>query len=119
MDDWTDLNNVVKSMGTPNYIAKFNSGGLIDNSQLYETGGKLYIGDIADIIAGGATIGYVTIETFGSTNSSNPFLTMSENGGQECRLWINGANKLGSNCAWSAGFAGSYQPNQLIKADSA
>ncbi|MFZ2256203.1 MAG: hypothetical protein WAW59_00415 [Patescibacteria group bacterium] len=24
--DWTDLNNVVKSSGTPDYIAKFDSG---------------------------------------------------------------------------------------------
>ena len=24
--NWSDLNNVVKSMGTPHYLAKFNSG---------------------------------------------------------------------------------------------
>lgn len=37
-------------MGTPNYIAKFDTAGMINNSQLYETGGKLYIGDIASIL---------------------------------------------------------------------
>ena len=47
---WDGLNNIVRSSGTPNYISKFDSGGLINNSQLYETGGKLYIGDIPGII---------------------------------------------------------------------
>jgi hypothetical protein len=50
LTDWTDLNDVVKSSGTPDFIAKFDSGGLINNSQLYETGGNLYIGDIPGII---------------------------------------------------------------------
>ena len=119
LTDWSDLNNIVKSSGTPNYIAKFNSGGLISNSQIYETGGRLYIGDIPGIIAGAATVGYITIESPGSTNSSNPFLTLSENGGQECRMWITGANKLGSNCSWTAGTSGlGFQPHQIPKADS-
>lgn len=117
--DWTDLNNVVKSSWTPNYIAKFNSGWLIDNSQLYETGWRLFIWDVSSIIAGNATLANITIKSFGATNSSNPFLTLSENGSQECRMWINGVNKLGSNCSWTAGLWGSYQPNQIIKADSA
>jgi hypothetical protein len=38
LTDWTDLNNIVKSTGTPNYIAKFGSTGTIGNSSLYETG---------------------------------------------------------------------------------
>ncbi len=42
---------MVQSTGTPNYIAKFNSAGTIANSQIYETGGQLYIGDIPGIIA--------------------------------------------------------------------
>jgi hypothetical protein len=118
LTDWTDLNNVVKSSGTPDFIAKFDSGGLINNSQLYETGGNLYIGDIPGIIWWAATVGYITIESPGSTNSSNPFLTLSENGWQECRMWITWANKLWSNCSWSAWLGGSYEPNQLIRADS-
>lgn len=115
--DWSDLNNIVKSTGTPNYIAKFDSGWLISNSQLYETGGKLFIWNIPSILWGGATIGYVTIEANGSTNSSNPFLTLSEMWWQECRMWITGANKLGSNCSWNA-WGGTYQVNQMIKADT-
>jgi hypothetical protein len=117
---WSGLNDIVKSQWTPNYIAKFNSGWIIDNSQIYETGGKLYIWDIPGIIGGAATVGYVTIESPSSTNSSNPFLTLSENGWQECRMWITGANKLGSNCSWAWWTSGfSYEPNQLIRADGA
>lgn len=99
---WQGLNNLVTSTGNPNYLAKFGATGALSNSQIYETGSKLYIGDVPAILAGTATsaYGYLTIETFGSTNSSNPFLTLSENGGQECRLWISGANKIGSNCVW-------------------
>ena len=117
LTNWSDLNNIVKSSGSPNYIAKFDTGWLISNSQLYETGGKLYIWDIPWILSGAATIGYVTIEANGSTNSSNPFLTLSENGWQECRMWITWANKLWSNCSWNA-WGGTYQPNQMIKADT-
>ncbi len=93
---WQGLNSLVTSMGNPNYIAKFGSTGSLSNSQLYETGSRLYIGDVPSILAGTATsaYGYITIETFGSTNSSSPLMTLSENGGQECRLWIGGANKL-------------------------
>lgn len=116
--NWSDLNNMVRSSGTPNYIAKFDTGWLIGNSQLYETGGNLYIWDIPAILWGAATIWYVTIEANGSTNSSNPFLTLSEMWWQECRMWITWANKLGSNCSWNAG-GGTYQPNQVIKADTA
>lgn len=63
LTDWTDLNNIVKSTGSPNYIAKFDTSGTIGNSQLYETGGNLYIGDVTGIIGGSvASIGYITIE---------------------------------------------------------
>ena len=51
LSDWSDLNNLVKSKGSPNYIAKFDSGGVINNSQLYESGGNLWIGDIPGIAA--------------------------------------------------------------------
>lgn len=119
LTDWTDLNNIVKSTGTPHYIAKFGPTGSIGNSQLYETWGQLWVGDISSIIWWGATKGYITVEAFGSTNSSNPLLTLSENGGQECRMWMNGSNKLGSNCAWTAGTAGLwFLPHQIPKADS-
>jgi hypothetical protein len=34
-------------------------------------------------------------------------------------MWINGTNKLGSNCAWTAGTSGlGFLPNQLPKADT-
>ena len=109
-------------MGNPNYLAKFGSTGSLTNSQLYESGSKLFIGDVPSILAGTATssYGYITIETLGSTNSSNPFLTLSENGGQECRLWISGANKIGSNCSWAGGMGGyGFAGNTVIKLNAA
>ena len=119
LTDWTDLNNIVKSTGTPHYIAKFASNGTVGNSQLYETGGQLWIGDVPGIIWWAATRWYITIEANGSTNSSSPFLTLSENGWQECRMWITGSSKLGSNCLWAAGTSGlGLQPHQIAKADS-
>ena len=118
ISSWTGLNNLVRSSGTPNYISKFDSGGLINNSQLYETGWKLYIGDITGILWWAATLGYITVEALGSTNSTNPMLTLSENGWQECRMWINGVNKMWSNCAWSAGVSWlGFLPNQMPRAD--
>jgi trimeric autotransporter adhesin len=118
--NWSDLNNIVKSTGTPNYIAKFDTTtGLITNSQLYETGWDLWIGNIPSILGGGATKWYITVESFGSTNSARPLLTLSENGGQECRMWINGANKMWSNCAWTAWAIGfGFLPNQVPRADA-
>lgn len=48
--DWTDLNNLVKSRGTAHFLAKFDSGGYIGDSSLYETGAQLWIQDIDEII---------------------------------------------------------------------
>lgn len=34
-------------------------------------------------------------------------------------MWINGANKMGSNCEWTAGTSGfGFLPNQVPRADS-
>lgn len=120
INSWSGLIGYVRSTGSPDYLAKFDSSWVLSNSQLFETGGKIYIGDISSILWGGvAGVGFITIESPASTNSSRPFITMSELWGQECRMWINGANKIGSNCEWTAGVTGyNFLANQVIKADS-
>lgn len=117
--EWTDLNDVVRSTGTPNYIAKFNSGWLIDNSQIYETGGRLYMWDIPWILSWSTTIGYFTVKASGSTSASNPFFAFSTSLWQECSMWISGTNRFGSNCSWGAWLTWlNLLPNQVPRADS-
>ncbi len=108
----------VQITGNSNYLAKYDSVGNIASSQVYETGGRILLGDVNTLLTGSVTRGYLTIMSPSTTSTTQPLITLSETGWQECRMWINWSNKIGSNCSWNTSGSSSYLPNQLIRANA-